>query len=1692
MPNEFEVADSFFAEADQRVNLESALSEADALFFADTPENKMADSNALERERYIERKWSNENYLRKRYEAVPEAIRPVAHGLAEAGGSLVSMFKRAFSSKEDADQSVRNLDMMERGFAEANKSNEVMPEWLAEGVSGVTSTLSKGAIAAGNAPISGGIFALDAFNKAITHAEDQGKSGGSALAYAAAEGVVNFAMAFMPGVGPTVAKTVTKSSLGMAAKAFAKEAAKGAGINVGIGFSSALNSYMHGINGEKLDVDSATKIVANSIRDAVLFAGVSKVKEFARSNPDVAKSLASKASLSRKDAESIGMPRTSAEERSSLHELLKQTVVSDDQANTTSDFSFPTRRVEIPEGTNSNPADIGVKAFDGLGNYRAARGDTSPISNKSPVNRADRRASLEQVPESAPIHPVEKVARLAAELKRPPTVDDVINAGIASTPDEAAFLIKTAERENQSIAQRPEQQRPLDAAREFASRVGRTPYKNELVEAGIAKDRTDAGRLIDLLSEGQYPDGWLERYQGKSDVSGEAPDIRSQRLRDYADHKPPAFLKGMFDEESATPQLEPQQGTPTVSSRIEQNRDGRRAQVDGQNAEPAHPVDLVLELKERLGRTPTKNEVVDAGITGNREDAGFLIRKAVEDSLRNGTAQESSKEELVSMGAAFDLKLRGKSKDAMLSALSDAVEAALDKKYDHPKQFGKPFATGRIEMPKDSMPMDLKSVTLGEYSGKDETPVTIPAGQAKEVSPTSDNLESMKYDELVKIGSGLGLRLRGKRRDSAIEAIKTAREAKAEIVTEPIGPPAVAPKAETAKSEPPVLKPNQGKTPVFAPEPTRLSDKIIAKLDDIEQQAKKRLREKGLRVNAMPVDALADVAIIGAAKIAKGGVKFAQWSADMVNDFGDDIKPDLKKLWNASFAINRRMNDADWNGDIQGTAAMATKAYVKGNALKKNARPDLANPDMSVDGRNLVDQVDIGRSERGQPERRKDSEVFEKVNKRLAEDYEGEKARVVKLMDEGSLRLDEDVVAAKAIIRREGAAAIASGDPVKIKAQQELIAKYRNTGSEAGRNLRQRHDDLLTPEGRADMLVEEILTPPDGMPQSKWEKELQKIRKYLLENGINIDDIEELVKDPDKVVLTLNQIHAAKADNWDALYEFRLSAMMSAANTQSSNLAGNTGQLVYNMPIKRPVEVLTNMLFGSAKGAQAGELKYLAKGIMPGIERAWKNAFKTWHLERPAFEASLGRTSMFESLDQGPAITGKKGRVIRAPLRLSAAVDSAFKSIVAEMEVGARAYRIAKAEKLSGSKLEKRIAELVADTTSKAWDEAVNAAMEATYADRNKLGAFVARIKNKKVEDAGDRFAKEGTRHALPFVITPLSVFRHGVKATPLGSAMFVPEIVEAVRTKDMSKVSKRAAEQAIAWGATVALYGAMTGDDRKITGSKDTKNPYAIRVGDTWYSYKYAEPFATILGTMADMAYSHSQGKTGDKMLLDSVRGLYAQAKEKTFTKGIAEVARAIEDIGGGNGTGGTAATYATNLAGSFIPAILKSPIRASQENSTAYKVWGGDAGTLGKMSAKRLGASVGIGENPYRYDVWGRPLQNSQTYVNPIKPSKDNRTKADRLIEAWNAKNPDAPFDIPLPRPSYRGADGKTKFMSDERFAEFQEYAGQLAHKRVEDALKNVKELTPARLDWIRHLVADSRKWARLKLLKDAKDSD
>jgi hypothetical protein len=130
----------------------------------------------------------------------------------------------------------------------------------------------------------------------------------------------------------------------------------------------------------------------------------------------------------------------------------------------------------------------------------------------------------------------------------------------------------------------------------------------------------------------------------------------------------------------------------------------------------------------------------------------------------------------------------------------------------------------------------------------------------------------------------------------------------------------------------------QSKPSVRGPR-TKISIKLEPlkiRLDNAADQARMRIEETKAKMaagelqfrNAGPLPGhiathLSDYATIGAAKLAKGGLTFAQWSAEMVDDLGEEIRPHLDTIYRAAF---KQVQDE--RGAVRGAQAERSAANV--------------------------------------------------------------------------------------------------------------------------------------------------------------------------------------------------------------------------------------------------------------------------------------------------------------------------------------------------------------------------------------------------------------------------------------------------------------------------------------------------------------------------------------------------------------------------------------------------------------------------------------------------------------------------------------------------------------------------------------------------------------------------------------------
>ncbi|MBY0020719.1 hypothetical protein H7K28_06695 [Paenibacillus polymyxa] len=80
----------------------------------------------------------------------------------------------------------------------------------------------------------------------------------------------------------------------------------------------------------------------------------------------------------------------------------------------------------------------------------------------------------------------------------------------------------------------------------------------------------------------------------------------------------------------------------------------------------------------------------------------------------------------------------------------------------------------------------------------------------------------------------------------------------------------------------------------------RIRDRVYNYLDEAEKAARERIQKRKNNLNSNPLPEWRDWSIVGAAKMGKGTIKFADWAEEMVKEVGENFRPHAEKVYRAS------------------------------------------------------------------------------------------------------------------------------------------------------------------------------------------------------------------------------------------------------------------------------------------------------------------------------------------------------------------------------------------------------------------------------------------------------------------------------------------------------------------------------------------------------------------------------------------------------------------------------------------------------------------------------------------------------------------------------------------------------------------------------------------------------------------------
>lgn len=443
------------------------------------------------------------------------------------------------------------------------------------------------------------------------------------------------------------------------------------------------------------------------------------------------------------------------------------------------------------------------------------------------------------------------------------------------------------------------------------------------------------------------------------------------------------------------------------------------------------------------------------------------------------------------------------------------------------------------------------------------------------------------------------------------------------------------------------------------------------------------------------------------------------------------------------------------------------------------------------------------------------------------------------------------------------------------------------------------------------------------------------------------------------------------------------------------------------------VNVSSNVLTGLTIGAERygmaaqGDIAFREAnefmiGYLGSFRQAMANAAQAWKTGQTGFgmgkiEAPFERATAREVLDPN----GKAGIFSKALDMYGAALnryvggtlaagDEFGKTTLYNAQLRALAARQAQRLGMKGQDVAKHIADVVNNPPPMMRSDAIEFANYGTFTNALGAGGAGAQKAINKIP---------GAKFVVPFVRTPLNIFKFTFERTPIG--LLSGKIREDIAA---GGVRKAAAMSKLGMGTSVMMLGTDMALNGEITGAgpvdPETRSrlmsagwkPYSIKIGDKYYSYSRFEPFATWLGMSADMAeilgnyeaYDMAAQEEVDELATAMVAAIANQVVGKTFMSGISDLTQVLSD------SKRYGPQYLQQYAGSLVPnAVADIEKMVSPEREQVFNM-------LDAVKARIPGLSESV---PKRYNVYGEVIKN-------YYPDPDSRAVAfgERAMQAFN----------------------------------------------------------------------------------------
>lgn len=414
--------------------------------------------------------------------------------------------------------------------------------------------------------------------------------------------------------------------------------------------------------------------------------------------------------------------------------------------------------------------------------------------------------------------------------------------------------------------------------------------------------------------------------------------------------------------------------------------------------------------------------------------------------------------------------------------------------------------------------------------------------------------------------------------------------------------------------------------------------------------------------------------------------------------------------------------------------------------------------------------------------------------------------------------------------------------------------------------------------------------------------------KDVLKNASDYRNVDEIVdrlmafSPEDKVGMIKFLSQTKPSDLASKIEAVWYNNILSSPSSHLANTIGNLGRSIWHLsskPLRVGSDIVASKISGKSREEFLREFGPELVGSVKGFRQGVRQAVG-------ALARGI-RSSDIEKLNvPNVALKGKLGAAYSVPTRLLLAEDDLFRGINRSMEIHRMAANKAVKEGLKGDEFAKKTAEYINAPTPDMVKKADELADELLFMKGGQellaTGGLRDLIKL-KIPLIGEL---RPMRFFVPFVSTPINILKFGIEASPAGLAA----TIAGARNLDRLTLNRKLAS-GIMGTATLATLASHVAED-KITGrapkkkaDRDAffaqgKQPYSIKVGDSWVQYnRMPEPLASTLTTLAtywNIFNETDEAPTAQK-IQDLVTGLARSYADRSFLSGLGDLLNVLED---------------------------------------------------------------------------------------------------------------------------------------------------------------------------------------------------